>query len=247
MEILVQFGLNYLKQQGMLPIVIDYVHFVLNSRCFVAGERCEFISRLLNNNVVATKNNIKADYDMKSLGARQCGIQKKSKTKMATTTVSYLTSMPPSPLCAQQQVFSTKTASSKFVTKRKNSHSQSPSAERSKSSSSERSQSSSSERSQFSSSERSQSSSAERSQSASSQCSQSPPPKKQSNKLATPILNRLRAKPNGRIGASSSPTSSSRNVPSAAKSKNKKIGCGKKRGHSSDDEKSDENQSVLPM
>jgi hypothetical protein len=240
---LVQFGLNFLKQQGVLPIVIDYLHFALNSKCFVARERCEFISRLLNNNVVATKNNIKADYDVKSLGTRKRGIQKKSKAKMATTTVSCSKSMPTSPPCAQKQVFSTKTASSKFVIEKKNSRSQSPSAERSTSSSSERSQSSS------------------------SQCSQSAPPKKQINKKlvknkqdqrplkakikrttptsysrATPILNRLRAKPNGRIDASSSSTSSSRNVTSGAKSKNKKIGCRKKLGHSSDDEENDENK-----
>jgi len=70
-EILIQFSLNQLKNDGQLPIVADYTSFALNKKFYVSRERCEFISRLLNANTVATRNRTKVDYDVTKLGARQ--------------------------------------------------------------------------------------------------------------------------------------------------------------------------------
>ncbi|CAF4467186.1 unnamed protein product, partial [Rotaria magnacalcarata] len=58
-ELLIQYGLNYLKCQAKLPIVVDYLNFAQDSEYFIARERCEFISRLLHSNITATRNVIK--------------------------------------------------------------------------------------------------------------------------------------------------------------------------------------------
>ncbi|CAF3461655.1 unnamed protein product [Rotaria socialis] len=113
-ELLIQYGLNYLKCQAKLPIVVDYLNFAQDSEYFIARERCEFISRLLHSNITTTRNVVKFDYDVKKLGRRK----------------------------GQKEILSSdKTASSSPLINKKNSRSQSPSSERSQSSSSERSQS----------------------------------------------------------------------------------------------------------
>ena len=71
MEILIQYGLNKLKYEGQLPIVADYTSFAFDKKFYVPRERCEFISRLLNTNAVATRNCTKTDYDVTKLGTRQ--------------------------------------------------------------------------------------------------------------------------------------------------------------------------------
>ncbi len=87
-EILIQFGLNQLKNDGQLPIVADYTTFALLKKFHVARERCEFISRLLNANAVATRNCTKTDYDVTKLGARQQTQKRALATAVATTITS---------------------------------------------------------------------------------------------------------------------------------------------------------------
>jgi hypothetical protein len=70
-EKLIQFGFNQLKYNGKLPIVADYTNFALHEKFYVSRERCEFISRLLNANIIATRNCIKTDYDVTTLGTRK--------------------------------------------------------------------------------------------------------------------------------------------------------------------------------
>lgn len=53
-ELLLQYAFNHLKLYGKFPVVADYVEFAQDSKYFIARERCEFISRLLHNNVAAT-------------------------------------------------------------------------------------------------------------------------------------------------------------------------------------------------
>ncbi|CAF3515304.1 unnamed protein product, partial [Rotaria sp. Silwood2] len=86
-KILIEYSLNYLKQQATLLIVADYLQFAQDSKYLIARERYEFISRLLNNNVVATKNSSKVDYDVTKLGTRQQQRQKRPKATAAATTV----------------------------------------------------------------------------------------------------------------------------------------------------------------
>jgi hypothetical protein len=85
-EKLIQFSLNKLKYDRQLPIVADYTSFALQQKFYVSRERCEFISRLLNANVVATKNCLKIDYDVTKLGARQ-QTHKRPVANVAVTTI----------------------------------------------------------------------------------------------------------------------------------------------------------------
>ncbi|CAF3219190.1 unnamed protein product [Rotaria sp. Silwood2] len=103
-KILVGYGLNYLKQPATLPIVADYLQFTKDSKYLIARERCEFISRLLNNNVAATRNSSKINYDVTKLGTRQQQPQKRPKAHVATATVSTYTSTPTSQPRTQKQV-----------------------------------------------------------------------------------------------------------------------------------------------
>lgn len=70
-EKLIQFGFNELKYNGQLPIVADYTRFALHNKFYVSRERCEFISRLLNATIIATRNCLKIDYDVTKLGTRK--------------------------------------------------------------------------------------------------------------------------------------------------------------------------------
>lgn len=69
-RILIQHGLNHLKFHGKLPIVAEYMQSAQELKYFIARERCEFISRLLNNNVAATIVKTRADYDVTKLRSR---------------------------------------------------------------------------------------------------------------------------------------------------------------------------------
>ncbi|CAF4145245.1 unnamed protein product [Rotaria sordida] len=230
-ELLIRFGLNYLKQQATLPIVADYVQFAQDSKYLITRERCEFISRLLNNNVAVARESSNVDYDVTKLVTRQKETQKCSK-ETAATTVSSSTSTSTRQSRVQKQVLSSRKTTSSSSAANK-------------------------------SIDRSQSSSAERSQSP-------PPQKKQTNNKSiknqqekqlskttteqtaptsylrsTPILNRLRAIPNGRTAVSSSSSTSSRPIITVTKSKKKQIISAKKRKYSSENEENDDGTSVL--
>ncbi|CAF4442567.1 unnamed protein product, partial [Rotaria magnacalcarata] len=222
-EILLKYDLNYLKCQGKLPSVIDCLQYVQDSKYLIARERCEFISRLLNNNVAAARDTSSVDYDVTKLGIRPQQPQKCLKESTITPTASSSTSPPTHKPRAQKQVLpSPKTTLSLSTVKKSTSCSQSSSDEH----------------------------------------SPSPPLKKQKNKNnklikkqkqqhvlkttteqatpvsylhSTPILSRLRVRPNNHIAdaASSSSTSSSQPRLIATTSKNKQIAMTKKRGHSS--------------
>jgi hypothetical protein len=94
-EKLIQFSLNELKYNKQLPIVADYTSFALHQKFYVSRERCEFISRLLNANIVATKNCLKKDYDVTKLGARQQTHKRPVATVAATTITSTASSSCP--------------------------------------------------------------------------------------------------------------------------------------------------------
>ncbi|CAF4342490.1 unnamed protein product, partial [Rotaria magnacalcarata] len=53
-----------------LPSVIDCLQYVQDSKYLIACERCEFISRLLNNIVAAARDTSSVDYDVTKLGIR---------------------------------------------------------------------------------------------------------------------------------------------------------------------------------
>ncbi|CAM4842605.1 unnamed protein product [Rotaria magnacalcarata] len=222
-EILLKYDLNYLKCQGKLPSVIDCLQYVQDSKYLIACERCEFISRLLNNIVAAARDTSSVDYDVTKLGIRPQQPQKCLKESTVTPTASSSTSPPTHKPRAQKQVLpSPKTTLSLSTVKKSTSCSQSSSDEH----------------------------------------SPSPPLKKQKNKnnklikkqkqqhvlkttteqatrvsylRSTPILIRLRVRPNNHIAdaASSSSASSSQHRLIATTSKNKQIAMTKKRGHSS--------------
>lgn len=94
-EKLIQFGINELKYNGQLPIVADYKNFALHKKFYVARERCEFISRLLNANIVATRNCSKIDYDVTKLRARQQTHKRPLTTVAAATITSTVSSSCP--------------------------------------------------------------------------------------------------------------------------------------------------------
>ncbi len=255
---MLQYGLNYLKQEAKLPIVADYLQFSRDSKHFIARERCEFISRLLNNNVAATSNTFNSDYDVRKLGTRQCQKHQRSKAKIASAL--------PSPPRIQKQVLLSRKKTSSLTNSKKTSRSQSPSPERSQSSSPERVQSPVSKNQTNNKSvkkrQQQQLSKATTKTAMSSPSVTGAAATKTSNREkqgksnsrstsithSTPILNRLRAKPNGRIAvaSSSSPTSSSHLTPTDTKLKKKQTASMKKRRHSSEDEKDDEHAPVLP-
>ncbi|CAF3515723.1 unnamed protein product [Rotaria socialis] len=62
-----------------LPPAADCLQYVQDSKYLIARERCEFISRLLNNNVAAARDSSNVDYDVTKLGTRQQQSQKRSK------------------------------------------------------------------------------------------------------------------------------------------------------------------------
>jgi hypothetical protein len=94
-EKLIQFGLNELTYNGQLPIVADYTSFALHKKFYVSRERCEFISKLLNANIVATRNCLKIDYDVTKLGARKQTHKRPLATVAATTITSTASSSCP--------------------------------------------------------------------------------------------------------------------------------------------------------
>lgn len=87
-EKLIQFGINELKYNGQLPIVADYTSFALHNKFYASRERCEFISRLLNATIIATRNYLKIDYDVTKLGARKQTHKHPLATVAATTITS---------------------------------------------------------------------------------------------------------------------------------------------------------------
>ncbi|CAF2971839.1 unnamed protein product, partial [Rotaria sp. Silwood2] len=130
-KLLIEYGLNYLKQQGTLSIVSDYVKFVQDSKYLISRERCEFISRILNNNVTVTRNSSKVDYDVTKLGTRQQQTQKRPTALAATTTVSLSTLPSTNSSLTPKQVFLSTTTTSLSPTADKSiSRSRSSSAER---------------------------------------------------------------------------------------------------------------------
>lgn len=56
-----------------------------DSKYFIARERCEFISRIINNNIAITKNRSKFDYDIKKLGRRMGQRQDLSRVKILSS------------------------------------------------------------------------------------------------------------------------------------------------------------------
>ncbi|CAF4970316.1 unnamed protein product [Rotaria sp. Silwood1] len=111
-KLFIEYGLNYLKQQGTLPIVADYVKFVQDFKYLISRERCELMSRILNNNVAVTRNSSKVDYDITKLETRPQQTQKRPTALAARTTMSSSTlpSTDPS-LTPKQALLSTTTTS----------------------------------------------------------------------------------------------------------------------------------------
>ncbi|CAF1543997.1 unnamed protein product [Adineta ricciae] len=243
-ELLIAYGLNYVKSQGSLPIISDYFNYVQSSRFFVARERCEFISRLLNSNVVATKGTLKHDYNIKTLGKRKH---------------------------LKEVVLPTDKPSSATVIEKKFVRSQSSSSERSQSSAYERAISSFAKKQKTSKSIKKQKQQQKvkarvekavaiselhtiSSWDATDTINKKNSTPEKTNKSntnrlpminrSTPIINRLRTKPNGRNDATSSSSvlSSSHVVATNTKSKNKQTAYSNKRSHLSDDENSPPSQ-----
>jgi len=230
-----EYGLNYLKQQATLPIVADYLKFAQDSKYLIARERCEFISRILNNNVAATRNNSKVDYDVTKLGTRQQQTRKHPTIPAATPKLFSSTSPSPCPPPTQKQVVSsTKTTSPSSLANKNISRSRSSSAEHSQSPPLKK-----------------QANNKLMKKQQQPQLSETPTKKAAptSNLRSTPILKRLRAMPNGRnaITSSSSSTSSSQPVLTATKPKHKQTNSVKKHGHSSRDEENGDGTPVLHM
>lgn len=252
-----------MKRQATLPIVADYVKLAQDSKYFIARERCEFVSRLLNNNVTATRSTSKLNYDIKKLGKRKRGqVLLSAKTNASSSHITKKTPLPQSPLSE---------------------HSRSSSPQRSRSSSPECSRSSSFEHSQSSLSnnkekgnliknqEKQQLSKATTRKVAPTSYSPKIPssnptdtaatknstrkkPKSCNSRSAlvdrsTPILDRLRTKRTGRnaVVASLSSGVSSNVVLNTTKSKNKNTENDKKHSHSSENEKDNECTPVLSL
>ncbi|CAF1476082.1 unnamed protein product, partial [Rotaria sp. Silwood1] len=231
-ELLLKYGLNYLKQQATLPIVADYLQFVQNSRYLIVRERCEFISRLLNNNAAAARENSKGDYDVTKLEARQPQIQKCSKEIEVTSTVSSSPSLSTRQSYAQKQVLSlSSTTLSSSPDEKSTSRSQSSSVERSQSPPPKKQTNNKLIKKQQ--------------QQLSKTTTKKPAPISYSR--STPILNRLRIKSNDRnaIASSSSSTSSTKPVLIVTRSNKKQTVSAKKRGHSSENEDNDDDTPIL--
>ncbi|CAF3124788.1 unnamed protein product [Rotaria socialis] len=203
--------------------VADCLQYLQDSKYLIARERCEFISRLLNNNAAAARDSSNVDYDVTKLGTRQQQSQKcLNEIVVVPSILSSTSTSTYTPHVQKKLLPSTNTPLLSSATKKSASSSQSSSDER----------------------------------------SPSPPLKKQKNKNnklikkqkqqhalkttteqatpvsylhSTPILSRLRVRPNNHIAdtASSSSTSSSQPRLIATTSKNKQIAMMKKRGHSS--------------
>ncbi|CAF2977241.1 unnamed protein product, partial [Rotaria sp. Silwood2] len=230
-KLLIEYGLNYLKQHGTLPIVADYVKFVQDSKYLISRERCEFISRILNNNVAVTRNSSKVDYDVTKLGTRQQQTQKRPTALAATTTVSSSTlpSTDPS-LTPKQVLLSTTTSLSPIADK---------STSRSRSSSAERCPSPLPKKQTY----RKLMKKHEQLLSSKTPIKKAAPP---SSLYSTPIAKRLRTMTNGTTTISlSSSTLSSQPVLTATQSKKKQAVSVKKRNHLSKDEEDDNGKPVL--
>ncbi|CAF1327114.1 unnamed protein product [Rotaria sordida] len=229
-ELLLEYGLNYLKQQATLPIVADYLQFGQDSKYLIARERCEFISRLLNNNVAAARENSKGDYDVTKLGAQQTQIKKCSKETAIASTVSSSPSPSTRQSHAQKQVLSlSSTTLSSSADEKSTSRSQSSSVERSQSPPPKK---------------KTNNKLIKKQQQLSKTTTKKPAPTSYSR--STPILNRLRTKSNGRNAiASLSSTSSTKPVVIVTVSNNKQTVSAKKRGHSSESEDNDDNTPIL--
>ncbi|CAF3193130.1 unnamed protein product [Rotaria sp. Silwood2] len=232
-KLLIEYGLNYLKQHGTLLIVADYVKFVQDSKYLISRERCEFISRILNNNVAVTRNSSKVDYDVTKLGTRQQQTQKRPTALAATTTVSssMLPSTDPS-LTPKQVLLSTTTSLSPTADK---------STSRSRSSSAERCPSPLPKKQTY----RKLMKNHEQLLSSKTPIKKAAPP---SSLYSTPIAKRLRTMTNGTTTISlSSSTLSSQPVLTATQSKKKQAVSVKKRNHLSKDEEDDNDKPVLRM
>lgn len=213
-EILMKYYLNYLKHEEKLPSVANCLQHVQDSKYLIARERCEFISRLLNNNVAAARDSSKVDYDVTKLGTRQQQLQKCSKETATATTVSSLTSTPIPQPCVQKQVLLSSAANNN--TSRSPSpvaeHSQSPPLKKQKNNNSK----------------------LHKKQQLFKTTAEQPAPA--SSLRSTPILNRLRNRPDDNTTAASSSSSSnsaSEPVLVSTKSKTKPTTRTKKRGHPS--------------
>ncbi|CAF2510414.1 unnamed protein product [Rotaria sp. Silwood2] len=194
-------------------------------------ERCEFISRLLNNNVAVARESSNVDYDVTKLGTRQKETQKCSK-ETAATTVSSSTSTSTHQSRVQKQVLSSrKTTSSSSAANKSIDRSQSSSAERSQSPPPQKKQTNN------------KSIKNQQEKQLSKTTTEHTAPT--SYLRSTLILNRLRAIPNGRTALSSSSSTSSRPIITVTKSKKKQIISAKKRKYSSENEENDDGTSVL--
>ncbi|CAF4336998.1 unnamed protein product, partial [Rotaria sp. Silwood2] len=232
-KLLIEYGLNYLKQHGTLLIVADYVKFVQDSKYLISRERCEFISRILNNNVAVTRNSSKVDYDVTKLGTRQQQTQKRPTALAATTTVSSSTLPSTDPSLTPKQVLLSTTTSLSPISDKSTSRSRSSSAERCPSPLPKKQ------------TYRKLMKKHEQLLSSKTPIKKAAPP---SSLYSTPIAKRLRTMTNGTTTISlSSSTLSSQPVLTATQSKKKQAVSVKKRNHLSKDEEDDNGKPVLRM
>ncbi|CAF3713516.1 unnamed protein product [Rotaria socialis] len=206
-----------------LPPAADCLQYVQDSKYLIARERCEFISRLLNNNVAAARDSSNVDYDVTKLGTRQQQSQKRSKeTVVAPTVFSSTPTSTHTPRAQKNVISSTKTTLLSSGTKKSASSSQSSSDESSQSSPLKKQKNKNNKLIKKQKQQHVLKTTAEQG---------APAPHLRS----IPILSRLRVRPNDHTAGVSSSYSTSLSEPGliATISKNKQTARVKKRQHSS--------------